>query len=58
MSRVEIHSGPDSLGRYQYTLFRMASYHPGDPAGEYRVAERAQEFFGRLPVAEEGAKAR
>lgn len=46
--RGEIHSGPDSLGRYSYTLYWMADYHPGHPEGEYRRAERGQCFFTQL----------
>lgn len=48
--RVEIHSGPDALGRYHYTLFWLANYHPGHPDGEYGWRERAQEFFAELPA--------
>jgi hypothetical protein len=48
--RVEVHSGPDSLGRYSYTLFWEADYHPGHPEGENRRAERGQCFFGPLPT--------
>lgn len=47
--RIEIHSGPDRLGRYSYTLYWIATYHPGDPKGEHRVAERGQSFHGPLP---------
>lgn len=47
--RVEIHSGPDELGRYHYTLFWMADYHPGDPRGEHRYSERGQVFHAPLP---------
>jgi hypothetical protein len=47
-TRIEIHSGPDSLGRYSYTLFWMADYHPGHPDGEHRIAERGQCFFAPL----------
>ena len=47
--RIEIRSGPDSLGRYSYTLFWMADYHPGHPEGEYARRERAQGFFATLP---------
>ena len=47
--RIEIRSGPDSLGRYSYTLFWMADYHPGHPEGEYARRERAQCFFSTLP---------
>ena len=44
--RGEIYSGPDRYGNYHYALFWMANYHPGDPAGEHRLAERGQHFFG------------
>lgn len=44
-TRLELHEGPDSHGRYFYTLFRMADYHPGHPLGEYRTAERGQCYF-------------
>lgn len=48
-TRIEIHSGPDERGRYHYTRFWMADYHPGHPDGEYRRAERAQHFHAPLP---------
>lgn len=47
---VEIHSGPDDRGRYSYTLYWMADYHPGHPDGEYGWRERGQCFFGPLPA--------
>jgi rRNA maturation protein Nop10 len=47
--KLVIHDGPDEYGRYRYTLHWLASYHPGDPAGEYRIAERGQCFHGKLP---------
>jgi hypothetical protein len=43
--RGEIISGPDKMGRYTFFLYWMADYHPGDPQGEYRHAERGQIFF-------------
>lgn len=43
--RGEIHSGPDEFGRYQYTIYWMACYHPGHPDGEHRLAERGQEYL-------------
>jgi len=43
--RIEYQSATDKLGRCKFTLFWMANYHPGDPAGEHRLAERAQVFF-------------
>ncbi len=46
--RVEIHGGPDERGRYRFTLYWMASYHPGHPDGENRDAERGQEFHCSL----------
>ena len=49
IKRIEIHGGPDGLGRYSYTLFWWADYHPGHPDGEHARRERAQEFFGALP---------
>lgn len=49
MKRIEVHSGPDEQGRYVYTLFWMADYHPGHPLGEHRLAERAQIFKAPLP---------
>jgi hypothetical protein len=48
-TRCVIHSGPDRQGRYQYTLFWMADYHPGHPDGEHRLAERGQVFLGVPP---------
>ena len=48
--RIEIHSGPDSLGRFRYCLFRWVNYFPGDPRGEYREGWKAQEFNAELPV--------
>ena len=49
--RIVIHGGPDERGRYHYTMYWWADYHPGDPGGEYRHAERGQEFHAPLPVA-------
>ncbi len=48
-TRIEIHSGPDSRGRYLHTRFWMADYHPGHPDGEHRRAERGQVFNAPLP---------
>ncbi len=48
-TRIKIHSGPDALNRYHYTLYWIADYHPGDPRGEYRIAERGQNFHAQLP---------
>lgn len=49
--RVEIHSGPDSLGRYRYAMFwnafRDADVSAHIPAG---IGERAQEFFAVPPM--------
>lgn len=45
MTRIEYQSDSDALGRCRFTLFWMSDYHPGDPAGEHRTAERAQVFF-------------
>ncbi len=47
--RLEIHSGPDNLDRYFYTLCWMADYHIGHPDGEHRRAERGQVFHGTIP---------
>lgn len=41
-SRIEYNSKSDERGRCSFTLYRWANYHPGDPEGEYRKAERAQ----------------
>lgn len=48
-TKVEVHSGPDEDGKYLHTRFHMASYHPGHPFGENRIAERAQVFNSTLP---------
>ena len=42
ITRGVIFSGPDSMGWFRYLLHWMADYHPGDPAGEYRRAERRE----------------
>lgn len=47
--RIEIHSGPDRLNRYVYSLYWMADYHPGHPDGEYKRRERGQYFHAQLP---------
>lgn len=47
--RLEIHRGPDSLGRYGYSIYWLDDYFPGHPGGEYKVRERGQNFFGKLP---------
>lgn len=44
-ARIEIHDGPDSAGRYSYTLYWQTDYHPGHPAGEHGERERGQCFF-------------
>ena len=44
MTRIEYRSASDDLGRCHFGLYWMADYHPGDPAGEHRTAERCQEF--------------
>lgn len=46
--RIELTSGPDELGRYHFTLYWMADYHPGHPDGEYATRERGQCFFATL----------
>jgi len=43
--RIEYHSGTDNLGRCCFTKFWISDYHPGDPAGEHRMAERGQVFY-------------
>ena len=43
--RIEYHSNSDSQGRCRFALYWMSDYHPGDPRGEYRTAERGQYFF-------------
>lgn len=48
--RIEIHEGPDERGRYMYSLFWYADYHPGHPIGENRWGERGQVFFGNPDV--------
>lgn len=48
--RLELYDGPDRHGRYHYALFWLADYHPGHPAGEDRIAERGQHFFGVPPA--------
>jgi len=48
--RIEVHSGPDSHGRYVHTRYWMAEYHPGHPDGEYRLTERGQVFHSVLPT--------
>ena len=48
-TRIELHEGPDQLGRYSWALFWMADYHPGHPDGENRIAERGQHRFGVIP---------
>jgi hypothetical protein len=45
-TRGEVHAGPDRFGAYTYSLHWLADYHPGDPAGEHRTAERGQYFYG------------
>lgn len=42
-----IHSGPDGQGRYGFTKFWRATYHPGHPDGEHRLAVRGQGYFAR-----------
>jgi len=49
--RVELHDEkPDRYGRYRYTMFWLADYHPGHPDGEHAIRERAQEFFAVPPA--------
>jgi len=47
--RVVVHRGPDALRRYEHTRYWWSDYHPGDPRGEHRTAERGQVFFCELP---------
>lgn len=47
--RMEVHEGPDSHGRYHYSLHFMDDFFPGHPEGECVVRERGQHFFGLLP---------
>jgi hypothetical protein len=47
--RIAVHRGPDERGRYVYTRFWIADYHPGHPDGEYRRAERGQVFHAAMP---------
>ena len=56
LTRIEIISGPDDLGRYVHFRFWMADYHPGHPDGEHRLAERGQVFRSRLPPRKAGVK--
>ena len=44
-TKIKYHSQSDSLGRCKFSLSWMATYHPGHPDGEYRIAERGQCFF-------------
>jgi len=44
-TRIEYHSKSDEHGRCSFSLHWLADYHPGDPAGENRIAERGQYFF-------------
>jgi hypothetical protein len=43
--RIQYLSKSDNKGRCEFWLFWMADYHPGDPAGEHRLAERGQIYF-------------
>ena len=43
--RIEYHTLPDLYNKCRFTLIWKAEYHPGDPAGEYRTAERGQVFY-------------
>ena len=44
-SRIEYHGKPDSHNRCHFSLHWWTDYHPGDPDGEHRWAERGQHFF-------------
>lgn len=52
-TRIEVHSGPDRLGRYSHTRFWMTDYTPGHPDGEYKLREVGQVFFCELPPKDE-----
>jgi len=43
--RIEYYSKCDRWGRCHFSLHWVSNYHPGDPAGEHRIAERAQHFL-------------
>lgn len=43
-TRIEYHSKSDEDGKCSFSLFWMATYHPGHPLGENRLAERGQSF--------------
>lgn len=43
--RIEYITKSDNQNRCTFALYWLADYHPGDPAGEYRHAERGQVFF-------------
>ena len=45
MTGIRYHSSSDEMGRCRFSLRWMADYHPGDPRGEHRRAERGQYFF-------------
>jgi len=45
---ILIESGPDSQGRYSFTIRWMADYHPGHPDGEYRRDWRYQCYHTTL----------
>lgn len=49
LRRIVVHEGPDERGRYVYTVYHWAMYHPGDPAGEHRLNERGHVFRAALP---------
>ena len=48
-SRIEVHSGPDSHGRYCHTRYWLTDYKPGHPDGEYVTREVGQVLFAPLP---------
>jgi hypothetical protein len=52
MERIEIHSGPDRLGRHTWTGYWAVTYTPGHPDGEHVPRERGRVFFCRLPSGE------
>jgi len=44
-TRIEYRGKTDDKGRCSFTLYWMSDFHPGDPKGEHRTAERGQNFF-------------
>jgi len=44
-NRIEYNTPLDKDGKCSFFLYWFADYHPGDPGGEYRIAERCQVFY-------------